>query len=49
MNTLDLDAFREEAEELDATDPALMADRFEFPPARVAGSSFVTRAYFAGK
>lgn len=48
MNPLDLDSFREEAEALDATDPALMADRFEFPPARVAGSPFATRAYFAG-
>ncbi len=48
MNDIDLDAFRADAETLDATDAAPMADRFEFPPARVAGSPFATRAYFAG-
>lgn len=48
MNRIDLDSFRAEAEALDATDPPPMADRFEFPPARVVGSPFATRAYFAG-
>ena len=48
MNPIDLDAFRAEAEALDTSDPAPMADRFEFPPARVASSPFATRAYFAG-
>ena len=48
MNRIDLDAFRAEAEALDTTDPAPMVDRFEFPPARAAGTRFTTRAYFAG-
>ena len=48
MSAIDLAAFRAEAELLDVTDPAPMADRFEFPPARVIGSPFATRAYFAG-
>ncbi len=48
MNRIDLDAFRAEAEALDTTDPAPTADRFEFPPSRVADSPFATRAYFAG-
>jgi kynureninase len=44
---LDLSTLRAEAAALDATDPAPMQDRFEFPPA-VGGSEFATRAYFAG-
>jgi kynureninase len=45
--TIDLSDFRREAALLDASDPAPMRDRFEFPPA-AASSGFATRAYFAG-